>query len=277
MKNSVKSILFTSAIAAVTILSCKKEDNVPSTHPANTQVTDMPCLPSSLASTVMAFYPFSNGSLNDFSGNGHHLTNSTTAHAAVDRNGNPTCAFEFTNDSSTAEFLTSTNTTFLNGLTQFSVSLWYQPLDSTRNGTDFEVLISRGDIGSCPDRRGDWSVSLYDCRKAVFGRQNSVWDNNIQNSGCSQEVAIRTGSWHHLVATFNQTSNTMSIYRDGILQQTGPGAVDCGSGIPTIQNIGDLLLGKYYTGRLDDVILLHIALNQTQINQLYSMGACCSN
>jgi hypothetical protein len=69
----------------------------------------------------------------------------------------------------------------------------------------------------------------------------------------------------------------MSIYRDGVLQNTAAGVANCGfSGNPTIQDIGDLFLGKSYTGRLDDVILFNSDLGQSEINQLYSMGTCCS-
>lgn len=57
----------------------------------------LPCIPNELANKVIAFYPFSNGSLNDFSGNNQNLTNTTTAHSSSDRNGNTNCAYEFDN------------------------------------------------------------------------------------------------------------------------------------------------------------------------------------
>ena len=279
MKISVKSLLLVSALATITCVSCKKNkiESPLKSAAENNDLASIPCIPGNLSANMLAFYPFSNGSINDFSGNGHHLTNTTTAHAAADRNGNTNCAFEFTSDSISTDFISASSTTFLNSLTKLSISLWYQPLDSTRNGGSFETLVSRGDTPGCPDRAGDWSVGLYDCRKAVFGRQNSVWDNNITNFNCSQEVSVRTGTWHHLAAVFDQTSNTMSIYRDGILQDTATGIANCGfSGNPTIQDIGDLFLGKSYTGRLDDVILFNSDLGQSEINQLYSMGTCCS-
>jgi hypothetical protein len=39
----------------------------------------MPCILTALSNNVIAFYPFSNGSLNDISGNNYHLTDTTTA------------------------------------------------------------------------------------------------------------------------------------------------------------------------------------------------------
>jgi hypothetical protein len=55
----------------------------------------MDCLPADMQSGVIAFYSFSNGSINDYSGNNYHLTNGTTASPAEDRAGNPNCAFLF--------------------------------------------------------------------------------------------------------------------------------------------------------------------------------------
>lgn len=94
--------------------------------------TSIPCIPSSSQTDVVAFYTFSNGSLNDDSGNNQTLTNTTSAAPAADRFGNPNCAFEFDNLPTSSEFLVRSNASFLTTLTDFSVSLWYQPLDPTR-------------------------------------------------------------------------------------------------------------------------------------------------
>ncbi len=238
----------------------------------------IPCIPTNLQNSIIAFYPFSNGSINDFSGNNNHLFNNTTATSSSDRNGNSNCAFEFNNMPSSVEFLTTSNTTFLNNLDKFSVSLWYQPIDTSRNGEDFEALINRGTGMSCPDRLGQWSIGLYDCRKAVFGRNNSVWDNNLINSDfdCQQEINSRTNQWVHLVVTFNQSQLSMSIYRNGVLQNSKIGNSNCGiSSTPTVQDIGDLFIGKNYTGKIDDLILFNKVLTQQEINTLFNLETCC--
>lgn len=235
----------------------------------------IPCIPDDLVTDIIAFYPFANGSLNDLSGNGHDLSNTTTANVSSDRNGNPNCAFLFQNLSGSDEFLTTANVSFLDNLDAFSISLWYQPLDTTRESGDFEILIGRGIGLSCPDRSGQWSVALYDCRKAVFGRTNSVWDKSISNFDCQQEINARTDSWHHLVATYNQQGEVMVLYRDGILQNYSTGISNCGSNVPSVQNIGDLFIGKNYTGKIDDLIIFKKMLNQAEVNQLLTMGTCC--
>ena len=72
----------------VTILGCNSDDQ-------NSEIEDiMDCIPINLQNSVVAYYPFSNGSINDFSGNNQNLVNNN-ASSTSDRNGNENCAFEF--------------------------------------------------------------------------------------------------------------------------------------------------------------------------------------
>ena len=265
MKNFVSILVLGSAIA---LSSCDKGKD---------SYKSIPCIPNGMSNAIIAFYPFSNGSLNDLSGNNNHLTNPSTASSAMDRNGNLNCAYEFDNLATSSEFLTSVNTSFLNNLTKFSISVWYQAKDTTRAGSDFEGLVHRGVGQSCPDRLGQWSVGLYDCRKAVFGRTNSVWDQVIANgSSCQAEINVRTDVWIHLLATYNSIGNTMKIYRNGILQNTSTGIANCGFSPPlTSQDIGDLFIGKNFTGKIDDVIIFNKDVSQSDVTTLYGMGTCC--
>lgn len=225
-------------------------------------------LPSNLQTGLLAQYTFNGGNTGDFSGNGHHLMNTHGAVAASDRNGNASCALEFDNlPSSNNQYLTTTATAFLNGLTEYSVSCWYKAKDPSRGIVDYEVLVGR-DTGSltCPDRVGQWSLGLYDCRYAVFGRENSVWQ--APGAPCN-EVEV----WHHLTATYNQVGNTIKLYKDGILQNTSTGNAGCGSS----SDIGDLFLGKGFTGVLDDVFIHNREITAAEVTQLYGLGSsCCS-
>ncbi len=265
----MKQIVIYSFVIIVLLANCVK---------SKTPKKSIPCIPDNLQTNVIAFYPFSNGSLNDYSGNNHHLSNNTTAIASSDRNGNSNCAFEFNNPSPSFEYLTLNNTTFLNNLNEFSISFWYEPLDTTRNGNGFETLICRGDGFQCPDRNGQWSIGLYDSRAAVFGRTNSVWDNHINYGQGQTEVSARTNNWAHLVATFNQSGIIMSIYRNSVLQQSKTGNGICGiNSIPTVQDIGNLFIGKNYTGKIDDIIIFDKVLTQQEINTVYGLETCCGD
>jgi hypothetical protein len=238
----------------------------------------IPCIPSNLHSDVIAFYPFTNATLNDQSGHNHNLINNNGAVPATDRSGTTDCAYQFNNwPVNNNQYLTIQNPGFLNNLTDFSISLWYLPENNTRPIGLYETLVGRDNVGACPDRSGQWSVGLYDCRKAVYGRLNSVWDQNIitSNFNCQMEVDARTnGLWHHLTATYNNSGGVMKIYRDGILQQTATGPGNCGVAT-TIQDVGDLFIGMKYTGKIDDLILFKKTLTQADVDDLFQMSSCC--
>lgn len=234
------------------------------------------CLPAGLSANVIAFYPFSKGSLNDISGNNEHLVNNTTAKPSTDRNGNIDCAYQFDNLPNASEFLENANTTFLNNLNAFSVSLWYLAEDTTRADGIFETIISRDDTAMCPNRSGQWSIGLYDCRVAIFGRTNSVRDNFLPgNLDCKGELKARTDTWTHVVATFQKSSLSMSIYRNGVLQETDAGHANCGSVVPSYFDIGDLFIGKRFTGKVDDIIIYNKTLNAQEVSSLFNMAPCC--
>ncbi len=233
------------------------------------------CLPSNLKDGVIAFYPFNGGSIEDGSANSNDLTNSTLAKSTSDRNGNLNCAFLFDNSQTTEEYLSTSNSNFLNGLNDISISLWYLPLDSSRAGDQFEVLLGRGDDGRrCPDRSGEWSIGLFDCRRAVFGHNNSVWAKTLTgfSNGCQGEVYAVTGSWHHVVAV--KKGDTYQLYFNGNLDDTTVGAADC-SEMYAAQDLGDLFIGKYFTGKIDDVIIYDRALSKSEVSELYNLDACC--
>jgi hypothetical protein len=246
--------------------SCNKPDISNEDEPE----TIIPCLPATLSHDAIAFYSFSGGSLSDITGRGSNLQNPTTAAPAPDRNGNPACAFRFNG----SDFLTGPNTSFLNSLPGFTLSLWYKPTDSTRAGGDYEVLLSRDTSSNIGDRHGQWSVALYDCRKAVFARHSTAWDKHISpmvGNTCQNETNLRTGSWHHMAATWSSSGNLMSLYRDGVLQDTSSVSY-----YSSVQDKGALFVGRYYIGLIDDIIIFNRELTAGEVQQLAVLETCCS-
>lgn len=240
------------------IISCNKSKKIEAIQ------TTQGCLSGSLQHGIIAFYPFNSGSINDASGHNYNLINPTTATSGTDRAGNPNCAFNFIKANN--EFLKYTNPTFLNDFHRlpFSISLWYKPLGIW----SFECLIGRDSVGHCPDTYGQWSVSLYDNRKPVFGiNQYSIWfeESNFVQSNYNNV-------WQHLVVTC--LGNNMKIYRNGTLTSSIKSTGCIPSSGPTL-NIGDLFLGKEYNGLLDDVVIYNRVVSQSEIYKLYNLAACC--
>jgi hypothetical protein len=246
--NKITQLLFISIFG---FSACKKE------------VFIITCLPSGLQDGVIAFYPFSNSSITDESLNNHDLNNPTDAKPVPDRNGNSDCAFEFVTLPGHAEFLTTDQTGFLDHLNSFSISVWFEPLDTSIHGSWLEVLVGRGEGLKCPDRKGEWSLGLYDGRRAVFGHNTSVWILSGHNP---------THEWHHVVATKN--NDTYKIYLDGILSNQANGNANCTS-LHLAQDVGDLFIGKDFTGRLDDIVIYNRELTAEEVLELFELEPCC--
>lgn len=226
-------------------------------------------MPANLNTGLLAYYPFNSGSIDDFSSNGHDLTNSTTAHPTADRNGNANCAFNFT--LSNNEFLDIPTPTFLDNFTTapFSISLWYQPIGS-RPGGNYELLIGRDMSLHCPDTYGQWSVGLYDCRKVVVGFDMSSHWQNSTDPDCDNVLNTISNNWHHVVFVYD--GSTSNVYFDGVLDTVSYGPCGFMSG-----NIGSLFLGKEYNGDLDDIFVYNRALTGAEVTQLQGLGSsCCS-
>ncbi|MES2703648.1 MAG: LamG-like jellyroll fold domain-containing protein [Bacteroidota bacterium] len=232
------------------------------------------CLPGSLTTGLIAFYPFSSGSISDFSGAAHHLSNPTTAAPVADRFGNASCAYHFVKTAGDYLHVPSPASGFLDGITAgpFSISLWFQGI-GPRGGGDFEVLLGRGvpgAMGRCPDTWQQWSLSLYDCRLPVAGfDRRSLWaDWTTGTSDCAARMAHFTSTWRHLALVYTGTSR--SLYLDGVLYAAVGDT--CG---PVTMDLDDLVLGNAYTGDLDDILIYNRALSAGEVSSLFGAVACC--
>jgi len=224
------------------------------------------CLPANLQNGVIAFYPFNNGSLSDESPNSNNLINTTSAAQTTDRHGNPTCAYVFDNHLGPTEFLTRANPSFLNNLAAFSISVWYEALDTSIQGVYLEGLVGRGfGPAHCPDRIGEWSVGIFDGRRPVFGHNNSVW------AGAASPPNINY--WHHVVAVKN--NDTYKIYQNGVLYGQVTGSGGCLPPFELAQDEGDLFIGNRFTGKIDDILIYNRELKETEILDLYNLESCC--
>jgi len=223
--------------------------------------TQSDCLSADLKQGIVAYYPFSNGSTKDFSGNNYDLKNNgfNIPLPTSDRAGNPNCAYMF-KFGIEPDFLFLEDTVGLNSIKDYTISLWYQPLGDRDAGL-FEGLFER-----IENQQTQLSLGLYDCRKAVFTWTSSVWDDD-NVFGCNE--AIINHDWHHLVATYNSTSNEMKLYRNGVLMGTKNQYNN------NTMMLGFLYLGKYFNGKIDDVIFYNRTLKQEDVKELLSIGTCC--
>ena len=263
--NNISIILL--VVYFIMFSACEKDNNNENT-PTLKESNPIEYFSESFKKGIIAYYPFNNGSLKDASGNGHDLTNSSSAKHSSDKNGVLNNAFEFDNIPYSNEKLILDKADFLNDLDEFSISFWYQATDNTRNEGNFESLISRGSESSCPNKRGDWSIGMYDSRRIVFGRLNDVWENFYYPNFMENKIKY----WHHVTASFNKKNNNkIKLYINGNMHGENEDIANCLE-TPTIKNLGNLIIGENYTGKIDDIIIHNRELTSDEIFDVFYNG-----
>jgi len=237
-----------SILLALAFLSACSDSTSPDAIPAD-------CLTGTLLNGIIAFYPFSNGSLSDESGNGYNLINPTAAAPGPDRSGNPGCAYQFNEASD--DYLTFVNPSFLNDLpSNFTISFWFKSHEETN---DLAILLSRGTETICTNTTGQWSVQFIN-RSLIFGA-----------NGYITATMYEPQQWHHVVVS--STNSSVSLFLDGT--ELTNGNPYCTTPDPT-QNSGDFYIGKFLDGLIDDIIIYDRSLTASEISQLQNLAPCCN-
>jgi hypothetical protein len=270
---SLRQIFLMSAlcIGLFTLSSCQPDDELTG---GGIQPPPVTCLPTNLENGLIAWYKFSNGSLDDSSGGGFDLSNPTSASPGEDRTGSDGCAYSF--QSANNEFLIYPNPVHLDGLTELSISLWFKP-----DAQDLQLinyLVQRGDVSEeCATLSRNWMVAIFDCKRPLmsYAHQN-IWWTNTPGPGsyddCEQYENFMESQWHHLVAIYDTTG--LHMWLDGAPSLFGTQLIDCD--LPVIADAqGDFIIGKEYDGLLDDVAIYDRVLTPAEIEQLRVIAPCC--
>jgi hypothetical protein len=264
--NKFFTIFSLAAVAAGVMISCQDDDANSNDPGGNTPSLVETCLGAPLQDGLVAYFPFTGGTFNEA------LNNLSVQYGefdlpTTDRSGNASCAVAMGPNES---FLSVQDPTFLDGLTEMSVSMWYQPQGEWNQDVNdgFQTLISRDQGIHCPDTDGQWSISLYDGRQAVFGHGNSVWEMN--------ENAITNNDWTHVVATWNEIDNSMKLYINGVLVNSDTGFADCGQGPVEVNEEGNLFIGRGFIGNIDDIAIYNRELSAAEAQQLFELDGCCA-
>jgi Concanavalin A-like lectin/glucanases superfamily len=227
------------------------------------------CLTGTLQNGLISFYPFNSGNLGDASGNGQDLENITGAMPAADRFGNPSCAYQF----GSGDYLRDVNPDYLDGLTTFSISLWYYQ-DSMGDPGLYRSMVRRDSLYM--DSSTDavlWTISTHDCCQPVFSYDHYVlWYHfEDQQSTCEALMDSLETNWHHLVGVYD--NGFVQVWFDGQLTTDDVAIIPCST--PELIPLGDLLFGHQLFGKLDDVAMYDRVLSPLEIQSLYTLAPCC--
>jgi hypothetical protein len=189
---------------------------------------------------------------NDSSIIGNTLTAFNTT-ATTDRFGTANAAYSF---NGTSSYLTRTSIghTFTQA-GSFSVSIW---IKKASNATGNVAIMS----GTTTSLNFIWLVQC-DATKAIFGtnKQQSAWfwTNAITNYAVNE--------WEHYVGVY--TANTMTFYRNGVLQGTTTNTHTNVSQADLPIWIGRGVSGNYFNGSLDDIGIWNRVLTPNEVAILY--------
>lgn len=187
----------------------------------------------------------------DATTNGNNLT-AFSLTPTTDRFGNANSAYAF---DGTSSYLTRAS--FGHTFTQagsFSVSIWVK---KTNNVAGVSIM-----SGNTTSLNFIWLVQS-DATKAIFGtnKQQSAWfwTNATTNYVLNQ--------WEHYVGVYS--ANTMTFYRNGVLQGTTTNTHTNVTQAVLPMWIGRGVSGNYFTGSLDDIGIWNRALTPNEVVVLY--------
>ena len=202
----------------------------------------------------VAYYPFTNGSVEDFSGNGNNGTN-YGATPTIDRFGDINNALDF---DGIDDYLTVNSNQFETITSDVSLSLWLKT-----SGIDCSHPIVLSTEQQSPSNR----FQLYYYESGTIGMSY------YQNGGgviCPTTININDNIWHHIVG-INENGTEMRIYVDGQLSSISSYGA-------TISGLNYFMVGGYHSpsgfhypdSKFDDIRIFNRALTDTEIQELYN-------
>ena len=195
---------------------------------------------------LVAYYPFTNGSVDDFSNNGNNATNNG-ATTTFDRFGNYNSAYNF--DGSDDYINTNIIDIFTN---KISMALWFKT-----SGTHYPSGLLTSRIGY-----SNFSgLSAYAGPIAFHVKYSGAL---ITNNG----VNYLDNGWHFCVGTYD--GSMMKIYMDGVYICSNPKTGD-------VDDLANYLIGfdesnnnRHFNGDIDDIRIYNRALSELEIQSLYT-------
>lgn len=216
---------------------------------------------NTLSDGLVACYPF-NDSPNDASGNGHHGVLSGPL-PTTDRYGVPNAAYAF--DGVDDRIAVADLNTWAIG-NEITISFWVKAVESKGN------LV----VWAWPDIASDRlmvSPHYFHTGSNDFNWTFGTYDGT---GNCYVTGYPLYGEWEHYAVTSSAVSNTMRIYKNGVLfdiEQHAGGIADLNR---------TLYIGGYFMpsfqlhGALDDLTFHRRELTTGEVQQLYTTGTPCS-
>jgi hypothetical protein len=141
--------------------------------------------------------------------------------------------------------------------TDFSLSFW-----TKGGGGNYKTI-----VGSGSSTEGGILFAILQAGGTIrYYDDSSGWTNLSAN--------VRDGNWHHILITYNSTSNTLLGYQNGSLHTTKTG-VDVSSRLTNVHSfnqIGRRITTGYYNALLDEISVFSSVLSASDVSTIYGTG-----
>ena len=178
------------------------------------------------------------------------------------------------------EFIGSNYTDIVNSKdinpNSFTVSVWFNTAMNVTGKIDNAILLNKGGFGS--DRPGfnlNYGIWLNNREKVTGGFETSNGDDYFVTS----QAPYADGLWHNTILTFDDVSNLLRLYIDGVEVATNTpdiGTTPDNTGKQPIRVGANSLEEKgkingNYTGQLDDIQVWDYAFTKEQVASLFDI------
>lgn len=210
--------------------------------------------PLVIDNNFFASYPFTNGSMLDFSPNSNNLQNFFTD-TITDRFSQLKNAMTF--NAANHSNLVGYGTQGLSNGNSISISFWYKT-----TATIYAGIIDNSNGAN------SFGIDNYQGKFRFLGGGNF-----------SASIFQPDGQWHHIVFTKNGTKGI--FYKDGIAADSTNSMTminlpavgqDLTIGSRNLYNSGSGYYSNYFTGQLDDISIYANTLSPSQVNGIYHQG-----
>jgi Leucine-rich repeat (LRR) protein len=214
-----------------------------------------PSIPTNVPTNgLIAYYPFT-GNANDVSGNGSNGIATDIAPTA-DRFGINNCAYSFNGTSSNIE--ANVINYPLKGESR-TITGWFKADTPTASQEVNFCLLNYGNIS---DPNYWFKISFY--RKGYL-------DIQFDSQTFSSQENYFNNKWIFFAMTFDDASNTYSLYINGVYKMGGAADLYT-NGANNFFRIGRNKLNNFFEGSIDDIGIWNRVLTQEELSGLYNPG-----